>query len=170
MPRGIPNKIKPVRKSRATKASNASKTAAQKIINDEPLVDRTVTCRFAQSTKSYAYLTSDPSIIVGDLVVVISPYPNAGTFSHPKVARFPTIVQVSSVEETAESITKATKQIVCKIDLERVVELQERHKAIQLLDARIAKATEAALEQIQLQQLKALSPELDALIQQRNAL
>jgi hypothetical protein len=128
---------------------------------------RTVTVEFSNGAYNrYAYLTRDDRIAKGDFVVVISPYgnDNATRWRSEEVDGYVTLVKVVSVIETAESITKASKWIVQRVDLTEVAAQLQRQREIALLDARIAKETAAALRAIQLDKLRGLNPELDRLI------
>lgn len=134
---------------------------------------RTVTVEFSNGAfNRYAYLTRDDEITKGDFVVVISPYgnDNATRWRSELVDGYVTLVKVTSVVETAESITKASKWIVQRIDLTEVAARIAHQKQLATLDARIERAKAKALKDLELQTLRDLSPELNYLIDCRNAL
>lgn len=140
-------------------------------------VMRTVTVNFAGSPgQPYAYQTYDETIQKDDFVIVISPYDGHRGQSktsplYSKEANgFPVVVRVVSVVETVESVLRATKWIIGKVDLETAILEEQQRQQKALLDAKIARATKDALESIQLERLRSLSPELDALITERQKL
>jgi hypothetical protein len=165
------------RKANAEKRRNATAGITSQdefgLNNNQVGALRTVTVEFSNGAYNrYAYLTRDDRIAKGDYVVVISPYgnDNATRWRSEEVDGYVTLVKVVSVIETAESITKASKWIVQRIDLTEVAAQLQRQKEIALLDARIAKETAAALRAIQLEQLRGISPVLDRLISLRQQL
>lgn len=108
--------------------------------------------------KSYAYMTDIDDIAVNDLVVVESP------------SRGLTIVEVVSVQETAEGIEKATKWVVDKIDVtahkKRLADIEQR----KLIVAKLKRMQADMLEADQFAMLAANNPEAAALIDQLRAL
>lgn len=156
-------------KKSATKRAGPTNNEMVGINANSAPVERMVTVQFDGSPKRYAYQTNDPTIAVDDLCIVIAPSSHyAERFN--AAGGYPTIVKVTSVQETAESITRATKWIVQKIDLSTAIEAQAKREAIALLDAKIARETKRAQEMLTLERLRDLSPELSALIDQRNEL
>lgn len=105
----------------------------------------------------YAYYT-DFDLELEDLVVVDSP--NSGY----------TIVTVKNIEESAESVMKATKWIVDKIDTSGYNARCAAERQRALLIAKIKKAEEAARKVLDLERLAELSPELKDLTAQLKAL
>jgi len=137
-------------------------------LNNPILTARVVRCKFDDDkfSRSYAYFTDDPTIEVGDFVVVVSP-------SGPGVrsdAGYPKVVRVTSTTETVDGITKVREWIVGKLDLSAYTERREREEKRQVLIAKIQRAAEEARGQFDLQQLAATSPELKALLDQLAAI
>lgn len=136
-------------------------------MNHPILTARVVRCKFDDDNRnSYAYFTDDPTIEVGDFVVVVSPN-GPGVRSD---AGYPKVVRVTSTTETVESITKVREWIVCKLDLSGYAERREREEKRQVLIAKIDRAAEEARGRFDLQQLATASPELKALLDQLAAI
>lgn len=114
-----------------------------------------VTVKFNQpGSQGYTYMTDIEGIEVGDTLVVDSP--NGGF----------TCVTVKSVEETAEGVAKATKWVVCKVDVsgynERLAKIEKR----KLLVAKLKKMQAEALEADQFATLIKLNPDAAALVEE----
>lgn len=128
------------------------------------LTARIVRCKFEDDARqSYAYFTDDPTIDVGDFVVVVSPN---GPGVRATDIGFPKIVRVTSTTETVDSVAKVREWIICKIDLSGYAERRERDEKRRVLIAKIERAAEEARGRFDLQQLAANSPELKALLDQ----
>lgn len=110
------------------------------------------------SNKSYAYLTDIGGLKAGDHVVVDSP--NSGY----------TVVLVTSVEETADAINKATKWIVSKVDVEGYQQRLERQKERETLMAKLKKMQAEMLERDQFATLAATNPEAAELVKRLKSL
>lgn len=119
---------------------------------------KTVTVKFNTSSTLYAYLTDIEGIEIGDTLVVDSP-----TSSY-------TCVKVVSVEETVESIEKATKWVVCKVDTAAYRERLEKIEKRKLLTAKLKKMQQEALEADQFATLVKLNPDASALVEELKAL
>lgn len=162
MKRAYVRKPKPSPQETATKA--VSKSLAE--------CSRVIIVHFGDNTQTYAYHTRDESIQVGDFAIVISPYSSRNTtgFATPELGGYPTIVKVVDVKETVHSVNMASKWIIQKLDLRAAIEEAQRKEAIEVLRAKITKARKAAEERVKLEQLRELSPELDDLLNQYDAL
>lgn len=115
---------------------------------------RTISVKFTEgySDKIYAYLTEDQTIKADDTVVVDSP--NGGY----------KCVRVVSVEETVESVTKASKWIVQKVDDTVYKSLIEKQKRKAVLEAKLSKAVEEARKQVDYDALAKLNPAIAELV------
>jgi len=118
----------------------------------------TVTVKFASSTQFYAYMTDIEGIEAGDTLVVDSP--NSAF----------TCVTVISVQETAESVEKATKWIVSKVDVAGHKARLERAERRNLLTAKLKKMQAEALEADQFAALIKLVPGAAALVDELKSL
>jgi hypothetical protein len=119
---------------------------------------KTVTVKFAAHGGLYAYLTDIEGLEVGDTLVVDSP--NSGF----------TCVTVTSVEETAESVDKATKWIVSKVDVAGYKARLKKAERRKLLTAKLKKMQAAALEADQFAALIKLVPGAAALVEELKSL
>ena len=119
---------------------------------------QTVTVKFAAHGGLYAYLTDIEGIEVGDTLVVDSP--NSGF----------TCVTVASVQETADSVEKATKWIVSKVDVAGYKARLERAERRKLLTAKLKKMQAEALEADQFAALIKLVPGAAALVDELKSL
>jgi hypothetical protein len=117
-----------------------------------------ITAQFHSHTTCYAYMTDIEGIEVGDTVVVDSP--NSGF----------TCVKVVSVTETAESVEKATKWIVSKVDVAGYKERLERAERRKLLMAKLKKMQAEALEADHFAALVKLVPGAAALVEELKSL
>lgn len=106
----------------------------------------------------YAYMTDIADIDVGDVVVVDSP--NSGL----------TLVTVETLEETPESVSKATKWIVDRVNVKAYHARLERDKQRGLILAKLKKEQARVLEANQFAELAKLSPEAAALVEQLKGL
>jgi hypothetical protein len=114
--------------------------------------------------KDYAYYTNDNSLVKGDFAIVVSPF---GNLYDDKSQGYITVVKVISIEETVEAITKASKWIVQKVDLDSYREHMAQIARVKLLDAKIEVARKEAMHRLELKQLMDLSPELATLVKER---
>lgn len=163
-----PNQVKKTRKK-----ATPQETAANAVSTALAQVARVVIVNFPSSNQGYAYHTRDESIGVGDYALVISPYADrspAGSWRFDSLGGHLTIVKVVDVKETTHSIQAASKWILSKIDMSQALAEAERREQIEVLQAKIKKARKEAEERVKLEQLRALSPELDALITQLDGL
>jgi len=119
---------------------------------------KTVTVKFITGPQHYAYLTDIEDVHVGDTLVVDAP-----TSGY-------TCVKVVSVEETVESIEKATKWVVCKVDTAAYRERLEKIEKRKLLTAKLKKMQQEALEADQFATLVKLNPDALALVEELKAL
>jgi dihydroxyacetone kinase len=120
---------------------------------------KTIFVKFAgMSSQTYAYLTDIEGIGVGDTLVVDSP--NSGF----------TCMTVTSVEETAESVGKATKWVVSKVDVAGYKERLERAERRKLLTAKLKEMQAEALEADQFAALIKLVPGAAALVDELKSL
>lgn len=118
----------------------------------------------------YSYMTKDADIKVGDYAVVISPHAGNSSFTLDTMQGHLTIVRVVDVQETVQSVNAASKWLLCRLPLEEALARMARQEQLKVLQAKIAKARKAAEERVQLEQLRNLSPELDALINEFDAI
>jgi hypothetical protein len=120
---------------------------------------KTVTVKFAgMSGQTYAYLTDIEGIEVGDTLVVDSP--NTGF----------ACVTVTSVQETAQTVEKASKWIVSKVDAAGYKARLERAERRKLLTAKLKKMQAEALEADQFAALIKLVPGAAALVDELKSL
>lgn len=163
-----PAKRKYVRKPKATPRETATRAVSTALAE----CSRVVIVHFGDNTQTYAYHTRDESIEVGDFAIVISPYSGRNTtgFATPELGGYPTIVKVVDVKETVHSVNMASKWIIQKLNLASAIAEAQRKEAIEVLRAKISKARKAAEERVKLEQLRELSPELNELINQYDAL
>lgn len=119
--------------------------------------------------KDYAYYADESlkDLKVGDYAVVISPY---GTVYDEESQGYLNIVQITSLEEDLEGVTKAAKWLVQKVDLSEYRERLAKALRIRTLDARIETAKKEAMKRVELQRLMEASPELADLIKERLSL
>lgn len=113
-----------------------------------------VTVNYNTSHQSYAYLTDIEGIEKGDTLVVDSP---SNGF---------TCVTVVSVEETVESVTKATKWVVSKVDVAAYKERMQKAERRKVLVAKLKKMQEQALEKDMFSKLGELDPNAIPLIEE----
>jgi aminopeptidase N len=118
----------------------------------------TVTVTFGAHSGTYAYMTDIEGIEVGDTLVVDSP---SNGF---------TCVTVMSVQETADSVEKATKWVVSKVDVAGYKERLERAERRKLLTAKLKKMQSEALEADQFAALIKLVPGAAALVEELKSL
>ena len=118
----------------------------------------TVTVMFNSTTQLYAYLTDIEGVEVGDILVVDSP--SSGFVC----------VTVTSVNETADSVEKATKWIVSKVDVAGHKARLEKAERRKLLTAKLKKMQEEALEADQFAALIKLVPSASALVDELKSL
>lgn len=119
--------------------------------------------------KDYAYYAADTikDLAVGDYAVVISPY---GAIYDEASQGYVNIVQITSLEEDLEGVTKAAKWLVQKVDLSDYRDRLAKALRIRTLDARIETAKKEAMKRVELQRLMEASPELADLIKERLSL
>jgi len=135
------------------------------------LTARILQCVFPGSSQTYAYFTDDVSIKEGDLVVVGTPRASQGeTFKIPSEEadkleqRHAKIVQVVSTEETVDSVEKVREWIIGKLDFATYNSRRNSEKKRQVILAKIRRAKEEALQNMDFDALKAMSPELNKLV------
>jgi hypothetical protein len=119
---------------------------------------QTVTVKFASTNQPYVYLTDIEGVEAGDTLVVDSPNSSF------------TCVTVISVHETAESVEKATKWIVSKVDVTGYKARLEKVERRKLLTAKLKKMQEEALEADQFSALIKLVPGAAALVDELKSL
>lgn len=121
---------------------------------------KTISVKFTDgySDKVYAYLTEDESIKNDDAVVVDSP--NGGY----------KVVRVVSVEETVESVTKASKWIVQRVDDTEYKERIAKEKRKAVLEVKLAKAVEEARKKVDYNELAKLNPEIAKMVEEMNSI
>jgi hypothetical protein len=129
---------------------------------------RIVAVIFPGNSTEYSYHCDIPEVQQGDYVIVASPsgdrYDRNQNFFSPELKGYPTVVRVVRTEETVKDVSKATKWVIQKLDIDKYVERLAHEQKIDVLRAKIKRAKEAALERAQLASLRELSPELDLLI------
>lgn len=131
-----------------------------------------VRCTFDDGGKEYGYFAGGIELKEGDAVVVASPYgegpnSNRGTFDEA-CGGYLKVVRVSSVEPNVDAIERAAKWIIGKVDTAEYVQRRERIEELRTLDAQIKRAAREATQRLELEQLKAVSPELTALLAKRD--
>ena len=121
---------------------------------------KTISVKFTDgySDKVYAYLTEDTEIKNDDCVVVDSP--NGGY----------KVVRVVSVEETIESVTKASKWIVQKVDDTAYKARIEKEKRKAVLELKLARAVEEARKKVDYSELAKLNPEIAKMVEEMNSI
>jgi hypothetical protein len=119
---------------------------------------QTVTVMFNSNTQRYSYLTDIEGVDVGDTLVVHTP--SSGF----------TCVMVTSVTETADSVEKATKWIVSKVDVAGYRARLEKDERRKLLTAKLKKMQNEALEADQFAALIKLVPGAAALVEELKSL
>lgn len=122
---------------------------------------KTITVKFAGaygSVKTYVYQTDIEGIEVGDTVVVDAP--SSGM----------TCVKVVSVEESADSVTRATKWIVAKVDVQSYKDRLEADKRRATIIAKLRKRQAMILENNMYAQLAEMDPEAKALVEELKSL
>ena len=138
-----------------------------------PAGTKIIGVHFPSSDKVYHYYT-DLDLAVGDFAVVVSPYDGGynerGRHFDSKLDGHPVVVQVATVEETLEAIEKVVKWVVQKVDVQAYADRLEAEKRVAVLRAKIARAEKAAREQLELEKLRSLSPELSGLLDELQAL
>ena len=72
-----------------------------------------------------------------------------------------------SVEPTPDAIQRAAKWVIGRVDVTDYRDRRRKVEELKTLDAQIKVARAQAMRQLELQQLRALSPELDQLIAKR---
>jgi hypothetical protein len=117
-----------------------------------------VSVTFGTHSGTYAYMSDIDGIEVGDTLVVDSP--NGGL----------TCVTVTSVKETADSVEKATKWIVSKVDVAGHKARLEKAERRKLLTAKLKKMQAEALEADQFAALIKLVPGAVALVDELKSL
>jgi hypothetical protein len=118
----------------------------------------TVIVKFGTNNQTYSYMTDIEGVEVGDTLVVDSP-----TYGFA-------CVTVTSVQETAHSVEKATKWIVSKVDVAGYKERLEKMERRKLLTAKLKKMQAEALEADQFAALIKLVPGAAALVDELKAL
>jgi hypothetical protein len=144
-----------------------------------PAGTRIVNCQFAGipqagRSKTYAYYTADQDIAVGDYVNVVSPYDGQfnerGNHFEEALGGHLVVVKVVSVEETVESIERAAKWVVSRIDVTAYAERQAKQERRQVLLAKVRKLEKEARARMELDKLRELSPELATAIDELSEL
>ncbi len=159
------------------------------------LTARIVNVEFSlNSGKCYAYYTNDPSIVAGDLVVVVTPWTPGDAPAQCGVSRWAAevagdvapvfgpdvasalpgsppviiggakIVRVVSTVETVNGVENVREWIVTKLDFSAFIAARARKEQIKVLRAKIHRARNEALESLQLDELAAKSPALKGLL------
>lgn len=94
---------------------------------------REISVKFDGSNQQYTYITDDNTIKVGDECVVLTP----------------TGVKIVKVYQVDTATGKATKPIVCKVDLEayhkKVSMLAEKNRLKALIEKRVKELTEGVI-------------------------
>lgn len=122
---------------------------------------KTVTVKFAtsySSSKTYVYQTDIEGIEEGDTVVVDAP--STGM----------TCVKVVSVEESADSVTRATKWIVAKVDVQSYKDRIEANKRRETIIAKLRKRQSVILENNMFAKLAEMDPEAMKLVEELKSL
>lgn len=137
--------------------------------------EKIVQCEFSDgASKGYAYFAGELDVKEGDYVVVASPHNpsgyTGGGIHDVECGGYLTVVRVTSVDPNAEGIRKAAKWIISKVDVTEYVARRQRVEQLKTLDQAIRAAEAQARKQLEMEKLRELSPELAALIDQRNAL
>lgn len=117
-----------------------------------------VIVKFGNSNQTYSYMTDIEGVEVGDTLIVDSP--NIGY----------ACVTVTSVQETAHSVEKATKWIVDKVDVASYKERLEKVERRKLLMAKLKKMQNEALEADKFATLVKLVPGAAALVDELKTL
>jgi len=129
-----------------------------------------VRCTFDDGGRTYGYYAGGLELKDGDAVVVASPYGdgpgNRGTFDEG-CGGYLKVVRVVSVEPDVQSIERAAKWIIGRVDTAEYVARRLRIEELQVLDAQIQRAAREAQKLVELEALKAVSPELTALLAKR---
>lgn len=131
--------------------------------------EQIVNCEFEdQGVKSYGYFAGGLKLDVGDYVVVASPYGD-GVFDEESQG-YLKVVRVTSIDPNADSIRKAAKWVISKVDVTEYRNRRAMVEKLKTLDAQIAVAKREAMKVLELKQLMDLSPELKELITARLSL
>lgn len=115
---------------------------------------KTVSVKFDGNSRSYAYMTDIEGVEVGDVLVVHTPHSGY------------TCVTVTSVDETADTVEKATKWVVCKVDVAGYNDRIEREERRRLLLAKLKKMQAEVLEADQFKLLAKLNPDAAKLVKE----
>jgi hypothetical protein len=124
---------------------------------------------FPGNSTEYSYHCDIPDVQQGDYVIVASPsgpdrYDRNQNFFSPELKGYPTVVRVVRTQETVKDVSKASKWVIQKLDIDKYVERLAYEQQVDVLKAKIKRAKEEALERAQLATLRALSPELEQLV------
>lgn len=157
------------RSKQETEEMSEDNLAAAQAAAEAAGTTRIVQCEFPGTAgQLYAYYTDDPSIGVGDSVVVVSPYGGMrntrGIHFDKELKGHPVVVKVKSVEETLEAVQRVVKWVVCRVDLDgyrRRIAAEER---VEVLLEKIKRAEADARKRLELERLRELSPELGSLL------
>ena len=128
---------------------------------------RIVSCKFNVGDKHYAYFTDDPSIGVGDRVLVVAPNGAPGNALHDadgKLQGFLVLVTVVSTDETVRDIEHVREWIVGKVDVSVYFERKARQAARDVIEAKIKRALREARERLDISTLAKDDPKLQALV------
>lgn len=124
---------------------------------------------FPGNSTEYSYHCDIPDVQVSDYVIVASPsgdrYDRSGqNFFSPELKGYPTVVRVVRTQETVKDVSKATKWVIQKLDIDKYVERLAHEQQVDVLKAKIDRAKKEIMERAQLATLRSMSPELDALV------
>lgn len=124
---------------------------------------------FPGNSTEYSYHCDIPDVQQGDYVIVASPnasdrYVRSQNFFSPELKGYPTVVRVVRTQETVKDVSKASKWVIQKLDIDKYVERLAHEQQVEVLRAKIKRAKEEAMERAQLATLRTLSPELDLLV------
>lgn len=117
----------------------------------------TVIVNFSNSSQPYSYLTDIEDLAVGDIVVET---PSSGF----------QCVKVGSLVETVDSIEKAYKWVVCKVDTAAYKARIEKIEKRKVLTAKLKKMQQEALEADQFAMLVKLNPDAAELAEELKSL
>lgn len=125
---------------------------------------------FPGNSTEYSYHCDIPDVQQGDYVIVASPnvshdrYDRSQNFFSPELKGYPTVVRVVRTQETVRDVSKASKWVIQKLDIDKYVERLAYEQQVEVLRAKIDRAKKEALERAQMATLRTISPELDLLV------
>lgn len=129
-----------------------------------------VSCQFSDGGLDYAYFAGNLDLAEGDYVVVASPYGDGGACFDEESGGYLKVVRVVSVDENLEGVQKAAKWVIGKVDLVEYRERRQKVEQMRTIEARIHRAAADARKRLELDALVAVSPDLKALLAERDAL